>query len=69
MLRIELHKPSEPQTPLGLGLVEEERDGVKGIFVKKIQAQSLVDVDGQIQIGDQILEVKLSSWFVAQDND
>ena len=63
-MRIELHKPEYPPTNLGLGLVEEEHLGQAGIFIKRIQRNSLVEKDGQLHIGDRILKVKLKLVYI-----
>ena len=48
------------QGPSGLGfaIVEESRDGRQGIYVRSITVGGVADKDGQLSVGDQILEVQ-----------
>ena len=48
------------QGPSGLGfaIVEEAREGRQGIYVRSITVGGVADKDGQLTVGDQILEVQ-----------
>lgn len=59
---MQYHKSYEfiVQGPSGLGfaIVEEARNGRQGIYVRSITVGGVADKDGQLSVGDQILEVQ-----------
>ena len=49
---------SQGPSGLGFAIVEETRGGRQGIYVRSITYGGVADRDGQLSVGDQILEVQ-----------
>ena len=54
------------QTGLGISLAGNKDRNTMSVFVAGIQPDSAAGVDGQIQVGDELLEVKLINIVLNQ---
>ncbi len=67
ILSIEIKRnPSEINEPLGLSLIGHRDPDKLAVFVCDIQSNSLLGRNNQLQIGDQLLQVIIFSFFFSQ---
>lgn len=59
VLRIALEKPRLSDS-LGFSLVHRRQSGQSGVFVKTLTTGGIADTDGQLKVGDRLLQVRES---------
>ncbi|CAL1543398.1 unnamed protein product [Lymnaea stagnalis] len=57
VLTIELFKPDNSPTSLGISVIERNYNGERGIYVKRLKVGGTAHKDGRLQAGDRILQV------------